>query len=236
MAIVGVALVVAITGCLFTGARFPSTIGAAHARSSHDDRHHASDRVPGGANPGGRRHHHLKIVLTAKEYGTLPALEEVDSPSEIKCALVIGGVTTHDYPHVRMVTSLAKEHLHLLVKRDLADKGISGLRGKRIGLGPPTTASYHVSPDVLNFVGLLSTIETRSEGYRIDAITPQEAVGEMARIESLEGAARTEAIARLPDGVMFLAPLPHLLPGTWSRASGTNWFRCRSPRPTGSTA
>ena len=71
---------------------------------------------------------------------------------------------------------------------------------------------------MLNFVGLLSTIETRSEGYRIDAITPQEAVGEMARIESLKGAARTEAIARLPDGVMFLAPLPsplarHLVTG-----------------------
>jgi hypothetical protein len=90
--------------------------------------------------------HHLDVVLTAKEYGTL---EEVDSPSEIKSALVAGGVTTRDYPHVRTVTALAKEHLHLLVKPELAEKGISGLRGKRIALGPPTTASYHVARDVL---------------------------------------------------------------------------------------
>jgi hypothetical protein len=110
--------------------------------------------------------HHLDIVLTAKEYGTLDALEEVDSPSEIKFALVAGGVTTRDYPHVRTVTSLAKEYLHLLVKRELAEKGISGLRGKRIALGPATTASYHIARDVLNFVGLLPTIDTKRRGDR----------------------------------------------------------------------
>jgi hypothetical protein len=106
------------------------------------------------------------------------------------------------------VTSLAKEHLHLLVKRDLADKGIAGLRGRHIALGPPTTASYHLSRDVLSFIGLSSTVETKSEGYSIDAFTPQEAVREMARIASLGKAARAKALARLPDAVMFLAPLP----------------------------
>jgi TRAP-type uncharacterized transport system substrate-binding protein len=152
--------------------------------------------------------HHLDIVLTAKEYGTLSALEEVNSPSDVKCALVLGGVKAGDYPHVRTVTSLANEHLHLLVKRDLADKGISGLRGKRIALGAPTTASHHVARDVLSFAGLLPTVETKSGGYSIDPITPQEALRQMARIESLGEAARAEAIARLPDGVLFLAPLP----------------------------
>jgi TRAP-type uncharacterized transport system substrate-binding protein len=153
-------------------------------------------------------HHHLDIDLTAKDYGTLYALDEVDSPSQIKCALVMGGVTTRDYPHVRTVTAVAKEHLHLLVKRDLADKGISGLRGKRIALGPPTTASYHVARDLLDFVGLHPTIETKSGEHGIDLFTPQEAFREIARIESLGEPARASAIARLPDAVMFLAPLP----------------------------
>jgi TRAP-type uncharacterized transport system substrate-binding protein len=152
--------------------------------------------------------HHLDIVLTAKEYGTLSALEEVDSPSENKLAMVVGGVTTRDYPHVRTVTSLAKDHLHLLVKQELADKGISGLRGKRIALGPPTTASYHVARDVLDFVGLLPTVEARSGGYRIDPMTREQGVRELARIASLNEPARAEAIARLPDAVMFLEPLP----------------------------
>jgi TRAP-type uncharacterized transport system substrate-binding protein len=85
--------------------------------------------------------HRLDIVPTAKEYGTLDALEEIDSPSEVKLALIVGGVTKRNYPHVRTVTSLTKEHLHLLVKPGFAGKGIAGLRGKRIFLGPPTRAS-----------------------------------------------------------------------------------------------
>jgi hypothetical protein len=153
-------------------------------------------------------HHHLDIVLTPKEYGALEALEEVDSASEIKFALVAGGVTTRDYPHMRTVTALEKMYLHLLVKRELADKGIAGLRGKRVALGPPTTASYHLARDVLSFVGLLPTIETRGGGNSIDRMTPQEAIREMERIESLAEPARSEAIAQLPEAVMILAPRP----------------------------
>jgi TRAP-type uncharacterized transport system substrate-binding protein len=152
--------------------------------------------------------HHLDIALTANEYGTLDALETVDSSSENKFALVLGGVTNRDYPHVRTVASLAKEHLHLLVKRELAETGIFGLGGKHIALGPPTTASYHVARDVLNFVGHVPAVETRSEEYNIDPMTREQGVRELARVAALEGPARAEAIARLPDAVMFVAPLP----------------------------
>jgi TRAP-type uncharacterized transport system substrate-binding protein len=208
MAIAGAILVVAITGCLFAVLALlrPSAPRTHEVRLTTDTMLRTASLAEQIRAEGSR--HHLDILVAAKEQGTLSALEEVDSPSEVNCALVIGGVTARDYPHVRTVTSLAKEHLHLLVKRDLADKGISALRGKRIALGPPTTASYHLSRDVLNFIGLLSTIETKGEGYSIDAFTPQEAVREMARIASLGEAARAAAIARLPDAVMFLSPLP----------------------------
>ena len=218
MAIAGAAFIVAIAGCLFTALALlrPSAPRTHEVHLTTDSLQRTASLAEQIRAEGAR--HHLNIVLAAKEYGTLSALEEVDSPSEMKCALVMGGVTTRDYPHVRTVTALGKEHLHLLVKRDLADKGISGLRGKRIGLGPPTTASYHVSRDVLSFLGLLSAIETRSEGFSIDAFTPQEALREMSRIEALGEAERAEAIARLPDAVMFLSPLPsplarHLITG-----------------------
>src|SRR5262249_32887248 len=152
--------------------------------------------------------HHLDIVLTAKEYGTLDALEEVDSPSGIKFGLVIGGVTSRDYPHVRTVTTLEKEHLHLLVKRDLAEQGIPGLRGKRIFLGPPTTGSYHVARDVLDFVGLRPAVGDKNGGYLIDTTSREQTLRELGRIESMGGPERAEAIARLPDAFLFLAPLP----------------------------
>jgi TRAP-type uncharacterized transport system substrate-binding protein len=208
MAIVGAVLVAAITGCVF------AALALLRPSAPRTHRlHMTTDTTPRNAllaeqiRAEGARHH-LDIVLTAREYGMLAALEEVDSPSEIKFALVVGGVTTRDYPHVRTVTAVAKEHLHLLVKRELAAKGISGLHGKRIALGPPTTASHHVASDVLHFAGLLPTVGTRSGGYGTDPMTPQEVLRELARIESLGEPARAEAIARLPDAVMFLAPLP----------------------------
>src|SRR5215471_16763203 len=137
MAIAGVVLVAAITGCVFAALALlrPS------AKRMHRV-HMTTDTMPRTVMLAEQisaeaARHHVDIVLTEKEYGTLTALEEVDSPSENKFALVIGGVATRDYPHVRTVASVAKDHLHLLVKRDLAQKGITGLRGKHIALAPP---------------------------------------------------------------------------------------------------
>jgi hypothetical protein len=152
--------------------------------------------------------HHLEIVPSAKEYGTLEALEEIDSPSEVKLALIVGGVTARDYPRVRTVTSLTKEHLHVLVKPELVGRGIAGLHGKRIFLGPPTTTSYHVARDVLDFIGLRPTVEDKNGGYIIDPRPPEQVLQELARMEALGKRARAEAFARLPEAAVFLAPLP----------------------------
>jgi TRAP-type uncharacterized transport system substrate-binding protein len=207
-AIVGAVVVAAVTLCLSTAvALFRPSAPRKHRFHMTTDTARRSVLLAEQLRAEGSRHH-LDIVLTAKEYGTLDALEEVDSPSGIKFALIVGGVTTRDYPHVRTVASVAQEHLHLLVKRELAGKGIAGLRGKHIALGPSTTASYHVARDVLDFVGLLPTIQTRGGGYGIHSMTPLEALHELARIESLAEPARAEAIARLPDAVMALAQLP----------------------------
>jgi TRAP-type uncharacterized transport system substrate-binding protein len=208
MAIVGAALFIAITGCLFT------VLALLRPSAPRTHRIHMTIGIPPRTvflaeqiRAEGARHH-LDIVLTTREYVSLDALEEVDSPSAIKFALVVGGVTTRDYPHVRTVTSLAKEHLHLLVKPELAEKGLSGLCGKRIALGPPTSSSYHVARDMLAFVDLLPTNETRNGGDSIDAMTPQDALRELARSEALAEPARAEAIARLPDAILYLAPIP----------------------------
>jgi TRAP-type uncharacterized transport system substrate-binding protein len=208
LVIAAAVLVLAVAGCLLVALLLlrPSP-PRTHEVHMTTDTMQRTARLAEQLRAEGARHH-LDIVLTPRDFGTLPALEEVDSPGEIQFALVLGGVTSRDYPRVRTVTTLAKEHLHLLVKSELADKGIAGLRGKRIGLGPPTAASYHVARDVLDFAGLLPTIENRSGGHGVDPMTPQEALREMARIRALDEPARREAIAQLPDAAMFLSPLP----------------------------
>jgi TRAP-type uncharacterized transport system substrate-binding protein len=208
VAILGAVLAIAIAGCLFAAlVLLRPAARRTHALHLTTDPMRRTVLLAEQIRAEGARHH-LDIILTPNEYGTLEALNEVDSPSANKFALVVGGVTARDYPHVRTVTSLAKEHLHLLVKREFAEKGIFGLRGKRIALGPSTTASYHIARDVLNFVGPLHTIETKSGAYSIDPMTHEQGVRELAQIALLEEPARAEAIAQLPDAVMFLAPLP----------------------------
>jgi TRAP-type uncharacterized transport system substrate-binding protein len=152
--------------------------------------------------------HHLDIALTTREYGTLAALEEIEAPSAVKLALIVGGVTTRDYPHVRTVTTLTKEYLHLLVKPEFAERGIAGLHGKCIFLGPPTAGSYHLARDLLDFVGLRPAAEDKNDGYTIDQTPREQVLRELVRIRSLGEPARAEALARLPDAAMFLAPLP----------------------------
>jgi TRAP-type uncharacterized transport system substrate-binding protein len=153
-------------------------------------------------------HHRIALERTAEEYGSLEGLQVVNSGGEVNLALVVAGATAGDYPHVRFVTTLTQEHLHLLVKPELADKGIAGLRGKRIFLGPPTTASHHIARDVLDFIGLRPSAEGKGGGYVADTTSREEALVELTRIAALRGPARAKATAKLPDAALFLAPLP----------------------------
>ena len=155
--------------------------------------------------------HHLDIVLESKHRGTLDALAEVDSPSEIKLALIPGGITDREYPHLRMVTTIARERLHVVVRPELAAKGISALRGKRVDLGPRDTASHHLAREVLAFAGLSPSGGSGSGGYTLETTAPDDLYRELGRIDSLTAPDHARAVEALPDAVMFLAPLPSLL-------------------------
>jgi TRAP-type uncharacterized transport system substrate-binding protein len=157
------------------------------------------------------RRHGLSIDLTSRQYGSLEALGDVDSPSENKLALVPGGVKARDYSTVRLVATLAVEPLHVLVRPELAAKGFTALRGKRVALGPPTTASHHVGREVLAFVGLDPSDGVAASGYSLVSNDPEELSRELHRIDGLSGQDRAQALTALPDAVVFLAPTPSVL-------------------------
>jgi protein-S-isoprenylcysteine O-methyltransferase Ste14/TRAP-type uncharacterized transport system substrate-binding protein len=163
--------------------------------------------------------HNLEIELTSKHYGGLDALEEVNAPNEIKFALVPGGVRTRDYPNVRQVAILGTEPLHVLVRPELAAKGFTGLRGKRIALGPPSIASHHVAREVLNFVGL-QPVPGLVGSYTLDSRDPEDLHRELQRINSLAEADRRQALQDLPDAVVFSAPLPSILAREFVQVGG----------------
>jgi hypothetical protein len=157
------------------------------------------------------RLHGLDLVLSSKHHGTLDSLEalkEVNSPSQIKLALIPGGITAGQYPTVRTVTTLTSEPLHVLVRPDLTEKGFAGLRGKRINIGPVTTCSHHLAREVLEFVGLTPAAESGPAGYVLESTSPEDLDRELARIATLRDPERALAIGKLPDAVIFLASMP----------------------------
>jgi TRAP-type uncharacterized transport system substrate-binding protein len=152
--------------------------------------------------------HRVELALSPKQHGSLEALDELATPGEFNLALVPGGVKAHDYPGVRQVATLATEPLHVFVRPELAAAGFSGLRGKRIALGPPTTASSHVAQEVLEFVGLRHRAEAASGDYTLVTISPDDLQRELQRLDTLKGPERDSAALVLPDAVLFLAPTP----------------------------
>jgi TRAP-type uncharacterized transport system substrate-binding protein len=166
------------------------------------------------------RHHGLDIVLTSKHAGALEALKEVDAPNEIKLALIPGGITAGPYPAVRTVTTLTSEPLHFLVRPELAEKGFAALRGKRINIGPVTTCSHHLAREVLEFAGLSPSTESGAAGYILETAAPEDLDREMGRIESLGNSERAQAIGKLPDAVVYIAPLPSHLARHLVRGAG----------------
>jgi hypothetical protein len=153
------------------------------------------------------RHRGLDVVLTSKHYGALQGLKEVDNPNEIKLALIPAGITAGDYPAVRTVATLTSEPLHVLVRPELAEKGFAALRGKRVNLGPVTSCSHHLAREVLEFAGLTPASESGAAGYILETTPPEDIDRELSRIESLGESIRAEAIRKLPDAIVFIAPL-----------------------------
>lgn len=157
------------------------------------------------------RRHHLDITLSTRSFGALEALDLVDAPNPINLALIPGGISGRDHPNVRQVTALLPEALHLVVRPELADGGLAALRGKRINLGPASTAAHHLARDVLEFAGFPAPAGDDPGTFRAETLGPDELQRRLAKIAALAESDRPAALAELPDAAFLLAPVPSVV-------------------------
>lgn len=153
------------------------------------------------------RSHHLDITIGIKDQGTLSLLDETETRSDDKFALVVGGIKAKDYQRVRLVTVLGREPFQLFVRSDLAGAGLSGLRGMRVHVGPASAGSHCLALAILEFAGLKPATAGKN-GFVRDETSAQELLEKLDRIGELKGDARTHAVGALPDAVVILAPMP----------------------------
>jgi hypothetical protein len=155
--------------------------------------------------------HGLAVDLSKEPYGSLDAIELVDSPNPIDLALVPGGVARREYANVRQVSALSQEPLQLLVRGELAPEGVGRLKGQRVCVGPSTTTVHFLARDVLAFAGLRARVGGSPGDYLADESSPQELQQRLDRLRGLAGSERDKALRDLPDAVFVLSTLPSLL-------------------------
>jgi TRAP-type uncharacterized transport system substrate-binding protein len=128
--------------------------------------------------------------------GSEDALDLVNR-GEIDCAFVQGGLGVGDRPNVRLVAIMQIEPLHLLVKRELAEKvseRLSTLDGKTVNVDEPATGTHTLSVAVLAFAGLTPHVEGKSGGYHARELDREKLM--------------TAGASELPDAVFVLSSLP----------------------------
>jgi TRAP-type uncharacterized transport system substrate-binding protein len=160
------------------------------AGSAATTRHHLAEVLRSELAPCGLT---LELQTTA---GSEDALDEVNS-GKLNCALVQGGLSVAGRPNVRLVAMLQIEPLHLLVKKELADKvagRLTALDGKTVNVGDPDSGTHTLSVAVLAFAGLAPQKEGKGKGY-------------IAR-ELGTDRLMTATNADLPDAIFLVASLP----------------------------
>lgn len=106
----------------------------------------------------------LELVPTRGSGEMIERLLSRDPSRRVDLALVQGGMgdrrdltsgeLQRQHGEVRQVASLVVEPLHLLVREDLAGKGISGLRGQRVNTSTLQSGTHELALHVLRFSGL----------------------------------------------------------------------------------
>jgi TRAP-type uncharacterized transport system substrate-binding protein len=133
---------------------------------------------------------------THLSHGSEEELDLVNS-GEIDCAFVQGGLGVGDRPNVRLVAMMQIEPLHLLVKKELAEKvteRLTALDGKTVNVDEPATGTHTLAVAVLAFAGLTAHVESKPGGYYAKELD----------LETLMTANGSE----LPDAIFLCASLP----------------------------
>lgn len=126
--------------------------------------------------------------------------------AEVEAGTVDFALVSEAYPvgglsHVREVTPLYMEALHLLVKSELtaqASPSVPALRGRRVDVGSAGSTTAGLATAVLAFAGMTPATAAGDDGYVPDGLA----------LTALEARIAAGDRAALPDAILHLATLP----------------------------
>ncbi|MGO9115272.1 MAG: TAXI family TRAP transporter solute-binding subunit [Thermoguttaceae bacterium] len=139
----------------------------------------------------------LKIEIQWNPHA-MDALQQVDK-HELDAAIIPAGLSV-PAEKVRQVTMLDCQILHLFVKPEIHEKGLAGLRGHSIFMGPSGTEVRYVAEQILKYIGL-----TGGKDFDVDSRAYDELM---------------KSPDTMPDAIFGLSPLPSPLGEKLARQFG----------------
>lgn len=129
--------------------------------------------------------------------GSEAAIEGLKN-GQFDLAFVQGGLATENVSHVRQLTAMHIEPLHLIVRSETAkaieSSGLKSLRGCRVNVGTTGSGTQVLASEVLKFAGLEGKAELGSEGYQPVAFS----YSELMKLDA----------SQLPDAIFTVSSLP----------------------------
>ena len=129
---------------------------------------------------------------------------------QLDVAIVSSGVVVPDDENITVLAAIQLETVHLLVRKELAEKGmlVEAIRGKRINLGEKGSTEWLLSQDFLNFMRLSLPSTLHSGDVIPTMLTKTELLEKSRAILQADGIKRDSLVAELPDCLFVLASMP----------------------------
>jgi TRAP-type uncharacterized transport system substrate-binding protein len=133
---------------------------------------------------------------------------------KLDIAGVSSGLEIAEGKNVRVLAGLDIAPLHILIRRELADKGLSlveSIKGRRVNLGQPGTNDHMLANEIMRFLRL-RPIDSSNAGDFFELALTKEQLSQLAiDVQSQTGSGRQALLRQLPDVVMTIASLPGML-------------------------
>ena len=133
---------------------------------------------------------------------------------QLDLAMVSSGLDAPECDEVRVLAGLDLAPLHILVRRELAERELSLsqiIKGRRINLGQPGTNDYILANEIVRFLRL-SPKDEAGKGDYVQSSLDKEELNQLAlNAQSENEAERQASLSKLPEVIMTVASLPGIM-------------------------
>lgn len=152
------------------------------------------------------------VEVTVCESSNSSAICAAVDSGKLDLGLVLGGLPTSEFKHVRQVAALGVEPLHLAVRAEIVESAapwsLQLLRGRRVALGERGSNGCRLAEDLVRLAGLASEGDADAFDFTPAYESETELLEQIAAARAANDEGRKPLNASLPDAVFVVDAMP----------------------------